>query len=45
VSAEIGEMRSGDWACARTSEGNVVAIEVRTVPTGEAPYTVWQKAV
>ncbi|GAA1782939.1 hypothetical protein GCM10009682_01260 [Luedemannella flava] len=44
---EVGQMRAGDWACARSAEGNVIAIQIRAVPGGDAPltisYTVWQQ--
>lgn len=43
----IGPMSPGSWVCARTAEDNVVAVQVTTVPTGDAPlvitYTVWHK--
>lgn len=45
---EINKMRPGDWACAKTSDGNVVAIEIRVPPSDgndnlTIAYTVWQK--
>ncbi|WP_165900870.1 hypothetical protein [Microbispora triticiradicis] len=44
---EVGEMKAGDWACARTAEGNLLAVQISAVPTGDAPleisYVVWQK--
>lgn len=42
----IGQMRPGEWICARTAENNVVAVQVTAIPTGDDPlaiaYTVWQ---
>ncbi|MBG0831721.1 hypothetical protein HS041_28765 [Planomonospora sp. ID67723] len=43
---EVGTMAAGDWACARTAEGNLVAIQFPVIPTGDAPlkisYIVWR---
>ncbi|MFC7587844.1 hypothetical protein ACFQYP_32310 [Nonomuraea antimicrobica] len=42
---EVGKLAPGDWACARTAEGNLVGIRFPAIPTGDAPlkisYTVW----
>ncbi|GIH29295.1 hypothetical protein Aph01nite_76050 [Acrocarpospora phusangensis] len=42
---EVGKMRAGDWACARTAEGNLVGVRILAVPAGDAPlkisYVVW----
>ncbi|MGW4642318.1 hypothetical protein ACWEN6_27650 [Sphaerisporangium sp. NPDC004334] len=44
---EVGTMKAGDWACARTAEGNLLAIRITAVPVGDAPlkisYVVWHK--
>ncbi|WP_326642327.1 hypothetical protein OG884_04190 [Streptosporangium sp. NBC_01755] len=44
---EVGKMKAGDWACARTAEDNLLAVQVRAVPVGDAPleisYVVWRK--
>ncbi|MEV4471346.1 hypothetical protein [Nonomuraea sp. NPDC049504] len=43
----IGDMKAGAWACARTVEDNLLAVQIRAVPEGDVPleiaYTVWQK--
>ncbi|GLW12766.1 hypothetical protein Misp01_78940 [Microtetraspora sp. NBRC 13810] len=43
---EVGRLTPGSWACARTAEGNLVAIRFSAIPTGDAPlrisYIVWR---
>ncbi|MFF0771521.1 hypothetical protein ACFYUK_21730 [Nonomuraea wenchangensis] len=43
---EVGRMKAGDWACARTDEDNLLAIQIRAVPEGDAAlkisYVVWR---
>ncbi|MFI6458665.1 hypothetical protein ACIBF6_44860 [Streptosporangium amethystogenes] len=44
---EVGKMKAGDWACARTAEDNLLAVQIRAVPEGDVPleisYVVWRK--
>ncbi|GAB1818604.1 hypothetical protein [Herbidospora sp. RD11066] len=37
---EVGKMKAGDWARARTAEDNVVAVQIHAVPEGDAPLTI-----
>ncbi|MER6178406.1 hypothetical protein [Streptosporangium sp. NPDC001681] len=43
---EVGKMKAGGWACARTAEDNLLAVQIRAVPVGDAPleisYVVWR---
>ncbi|WP_030455532.1 hypothetical protein [Herbidospora cretacea] len=43
---EVGTMKAGGWACARTAEDNLLAIQIREVPEGDEPlrisYVVWR---
>ncbi|GAA0923485.1 hypothetical protein [Nonomuraea longicatena] len=44
----VGERAPGDWACARTAEGNLVAIRFPAIPAADAPlkisYIVWHRS-
>ncbi|MEV4090065.1 hypothetical protein ACGFJC_53410, partial [Nonomuraea fuscirosea] len=46
----MADMKAGGWACALTVEGNLVGIQIRSIPPigdEKAPlplfYTVWQR--